>query len=112
MVYKWLKENLKILYQDLNLEKDQEGIKKDFQNPKKDRIRNIIDKGDNMSDIPEIPAEAKEIIKHKRTGKIYASKEEFDADVADPNTDTTQDDFRQDLEITVTRVNIEALTKK
>ena len=39
-------------------------------------------------------------------------KEEFDADVADPNTDTTQDDFRQDLEITVTRVNIEALTKK
>ena len=65
-----------------------------------------------MSDIPKIPAEAKEIIKHKRTGKIYANKEEFDADVADPNTDTTQDDFRQDLEITVTRVNIEALTKK
>ena len=65
-----------------------------------------------MNDIPKIPAEAKEIIKHKRTGKIYASKEEFDADVADQNTDTTQDDFRQDLEITVTRVNMEALTKK
>ena len=65
-----------------------------------------------MSDLPRIPAEAKEIIKHKRTGKIYASKEEFDADVADPNTDTTIDDFRQDLEIKVTRVNIEAFTKK
>ena len=50
-----------------------------------------------MSDLPKIPAEAKEIIKHKRTGKIYASKEDFDADVADPNTDTTNDDFRQDL---------------
>jgi|TARA_R100001163_G_C4990278_1_gene143115 hypothetical protein len=65
-----------------------------------------------MSDLPKIPAEAKEIIKHKRTGKVYASKEEFDADVADPNTDTTNDDFRQDLEIKVTRVNIEAHTKK
>jgi|TARA_R100001086_G_scaffold249875_1_gene191507 hypothetical protein len=65
-----------------------------------------------MNDIPKIPAEAKEIIKHKRTGKIYASKDEFDADVNDPNTDTVAEDFRQDLEIKVTRVNIEALTKK
>lgn len=65
-----------------------------------------------MSDIKKIPAEAKEIIKHKRTGKIYANKEEFDAEVADPNTDTTIDDFRQDLEIRVTRVNLEAFTKK
>ena len=65
-----------------------------------------------MSDLPKIPAEAKEIIKHKRTGKVYANKAEFDADVADPNTDTTNDDFRQDLEIKVTRVNIEAFTKK
>ena len=57
--------------------------------------------------------EAKEIIKHKRTGKIYDSKADFDADVADPNTDTTADDFRQDLEIKVTRAgNIGAKTKK
>ena len=65
-----------------------------------------------MTDLPKIPATAKEIIKHKRTGKVYANKAEFDADVADPNTDTTIDDFRQDLEIKVTRVNIEAFTKK
>tara|TARA_R100000657_G_C4677650_1_gene124312 strand:- start:83 stop:280 length:198 start_codon:yes stop_codon:yes gene_type:complete len=65
-----------------------------------------------MTDIPKIPAEAKEIIKNKRTGKIYADKAEFDADVADPNTDTVAEDFRQDLEIKVTRVNIEAFTKK
>jgi len=66
-----------------------------------------------MSDLPKIPAEAKEIIKHKRTGKIYDTKADFDADVADPNTDTTADDFRQDLEITVTRAGVMgAKTKK
>jgi hypothetical protein len=66
-----------------------------------------------MNDIPKIPAEAKEIIKHKRTGKVYDTKADFDADVADPNTDTTENDFRQDLEITVTRAgSIGAKTKK
>jgi hypothetical protein len=65
-----------------------------------------------MSDIIKIPAEAKEIIKHKRTGKVYASKDDFDADVADPNTDTTVDDFRQDLEIKVTKVSMGAATKE
>jgi hypothetical protein len=65
-----------------------------------------------MSDLPKIPATAKEIIKNKRTGKVYASKVDFDADVADPNTDTTVDDFRQDLEIKVTKVTMGAATKK
>ena len=65
-----------------------------------------------MTDLPKIPATAKEIIKHKRTGKVYASKDDFDADVADPNTDTTVDDFRQDLEIRVTKVTMGAATKK
>jgi len=65
-----------------------------------------------MSDPIKIPATAKEIIKHKRTGKVYDSKAHFDSDVANPNTDTTVDDFRQDLEITVTRVTLGAKTKK
>jgi len=66
-----------------------------------------------MSDLPKIPAEAIEIIKHKRTGKVYDSKADFDADVANPNTDTTVDDFRQDLEIKVTRIGeMGAKTKK
>ena len=64
-----------------------------------------------MTELVKIPAEAKEIIKHKRTGKVYASKADFDNDVADPNTDTTADDFRQDLEIKVTKVSMESLTK-
>tara|TARA_R110000751_G_scaffold66573_3_gene135914 strand:+ start:3870 stop:4067 length:198 start_codon:yes stop_codon:yes gene_type:complete len=65
-----------------------------------------------MSELNKIPATAKEIVKHKRTGKVYASKTDFDNDVADPNTDTTVDDFRQDLEIKVTKVTMGALTKK
>jgi len=65
-----------------------------------------------MSELVKIPAEAKEIIKNKRTGKIYDSKADFDSDVADPNTDTTVDDFRQDLEIKVTRVSMGAKTKE
>ena len=65
-----------------------------------------------MSDLVKIPAEAKEIIKHKRTGKVYANKDEFQADVLDPNTDTTAEDFRQDLEIKVTKVSMGAKTKK
>ena len=64
-----------------------------------------------MNDLPKIPAVAKEIIKHKRTGKIYADKAEFDADVANPNTDTTADDFRQDLEITVAKLTLFGKTK-
>jgi hypothetical protein len=65
-----------------------------------------------MSEIEKIPATATEIIKHKRTGKVYDTKADFDNDVADPNTDTTVDDFRQDLEIKVTKVTMGALTKK
>ncbi len=65
-----------------------------------------------MKDLPKIPAVATEIIKHKRTGKVYASKADFDSDVADPNTDTTVDDFRQDLEIKVTRIPMGIQTKK
>ena len=65
-----------------------------------------------MSELIKIPAEAKEIIKNKRTGKVYASKADFDSDVADPNTDTTVDDFRQDLEIKVTKVSMGAKTKE
>ena len=62
-----------------------------------------------MNDLPKIPAEAVETIRHKRTGKVYANKDDFDADVADP----TANDFRQDLEIKVTRAgNIGAKTKK
>lgn len=62
--------------------------------------------------IQRIPAKAVEIVKNKRTGKVYADKAEFDADVADPNTDTTAEDFRQDLEIVVAKLTLTGKTKK
>jgi len=62
-------------------------------------------------ELPKIPAEVKEIVKNKRTGKIYADKAEFDADVANPDTDTVADDFRQDLEITVAKLTLFGSTK-
>jgi hypothetical protein len=57
-----------------------------------------------MTQIIKVPAQAKEIVKNRRTGQVYADKAAFDADVADLTTDTTVDDFQQDLEITVASV--------
>ena len=61
--------------------------------------------------VPVLPAKAVEIIQHKKTGKVYASKEEFDKDVADPKTNTTKEDFRQDLEVTVASLTVFGKTK-
>ena len=62
-------------------------------------------------DLKRIPAEAKEVIKNKKTGEVYESKAAFDADVADPNTDTTADDFSQHVEITVAKLTLFGSTK-
>ena len=61
--------------------------------------------------INKIPAQAKEIIKNKRSGKVYADKAEFDADVADPNTATTIDHIRQDTTVHVSPRGMNALQK-
>ena len=61
--------------------------------------------------VPMLPAKAIEIVKHKKTGKVYASKEEFDKDVADPHTTTTKEDFRQDLQVTVASLTVFGKTK-
>ena len=65
-----------------------------------------------MTEVIRIPAIAKEIVKNKRTGTIYEDKAAFDADVANPNTDTTVDEFRQDLEITVASLHTKGDTIK
>jgi hypothetical protein len=62
-------------------------------------------------DLKVLPAKAVEIVKNKRTGKVYADKSEFDTDVANPNTDTTSDDFQQDLEITVASLHTKGDTQ-
>ena len=63
-------------------------------------------------EVPVLPAKVVETIKNKRTDKVYASQEEFDADVADPNTDTTAEDFRKDVGITVASLQVFGKTKE
>jgi tRNA U54 and U55 pseudouridine synthase Pus10 len=61
-------------------------------------------------ELQKIPAIAKEIVKNKRTGKVYDSKADFDSDVSNPDTDTTNDDFQQDLQVTVASLHTKGET--
>ena len=62
-------------------------------------------------EVPVLPAKAEEEVKNKRTGKVYASKTDFDNDVADPNTDTSVDDLQINQKITVASLDIFGKTK-
>ena len=61
--------------------------------------------------VPVIPAKAEEEIVNKRTQKKYASKEEFDQDVNNPNTDTTAEDLQINQKITVASLQVFGKTK-
>ena len=65
----------------------------------------------NGEEVPVIPAKAEEEIKNKRTGTVYASKEEFDSDVANNDTDTTAEDLQINQKITVASMSIFGKTK-
>lgn len=54
--------------------------------------------------VPVLPAKATVTIKNKRTGAVYNDKAHFDSDVANPETDTIDDDFRQDVKVQVAEV--------
>ena len=63
-------------------------------------------------EVPVVPAKSEEEVKNKRTGKVYANKAEFDSDVADSNTDTTNDDLQINQKITVASLEVFGKTKK
>jgi hypothetical protein len=65
----------------------------------------------NGEEVPVLPAKSEEEIINKRTQKKYASKEEFDADVADNNTDTTEQDLQVNQKITVASLQVFGKTK-
>ena len=65
----------------------------------------------NGEEVPVIPAKAEEEIKNKRTGKVYANKDDFDNDVADSNTDTVADDLQINQKITVASLTVFGKTK-
>ena len=62
-------------------------------------------------EVPIVPAEAVEIIKNKVTGQTYNSIDEFNADVANPNTPTKAEHLQQDVQITVASLSVFGKTK-
>ena len=66
----------------------------------------------NGVEVPVLPAKTEEIITNKVTGQIYSSIEEFNADVANPNTATKAEDLQQDVQITVASLSVFGKTQK
>ena len=54
--------------------------------------------------IPAQDVETKSTIKHANTGEVYASEEEAKADINDPATNTTEQDIRRDVAISVNKL--------
>ena len=48
--------------------------------------------------------ETKSTIKHAKTGKVYASESEAEADINDPATSTTNEDIKRDVAISVNKL--------
>ena len=63
-------------------------------------------------EVPVLPVKAEEILKNKITGQIYSSRDEFKADVANPNTPTKEEHLQQDLKITVASLQVFGKTKE
>ena len=54
----------------------------------------------------DIPVEKKTTVSNTQTGKEYADENEAKADVDNPATDTTENDIRRDVAITVNQLDI------
>ena len=54
--------------------------------------------------VPTQDVETKSIVKHANTGEVYASEEEAKADINNPATDTTENDIRRDVAISVNKL--------
>jgi formylmethanofuran dehydrogenase subunit C len=65
----------------------------------------------NGEEVPVLPAKSEEEVLNKRTGQKYASKDDFDNDVADSNTDTVADDLQINQKITVASLEVFGKTK-
>ena len=54
--------------------------------------------------IPTQDVDTKSTIKHATTGKVYASEEEAQTDINNPATNTTEEDIRRDVAISVNKL--------
>ena len=53
---------------------------------------------------PTPNVETASTVKHATTGEVYASEEEAKADINNPATDTTEQDIRRDVAISVNKL--------
>ena len=58
--------------------------------------------GKTITSAPDV--ETTSTIKHAKTGKVYASEAEAEADVINPATDTKQEDIKRDVSISVNKL--------
>ena len=65
----------------------------------------------NGIEVPIVPAKAVEIITNKTTGQTYSTIDEFNADVANPDTPTKAEDLQRDVQITVASLQVFGKTK-
>ena len=54
--------------------------------------------------IPTPDVETKSTVKHANTAEVYANEEEAKADINNPATDTTEQDIRRDVAISVNKL--------
>ena len=54
--------------------------------------------------IPTPDVETKSTIKHATTGEVYASEEDAQTDINNPATNTTEEDIRRDVSISVNKL--------
>ena len=62
-------------------------------------------------DLLKIDCTTTVIIRNTRTNKIYKDEAERDADIADPNTETTAEHIAQDVKVEVSPKGLEALKR-
>ena len=58
--------------------------------------------GKKTTSAPDV--ETNSTIKHAKTGTVYASESEAEADVINPATDTKQEDIKRDVSISVNKL--------
>ena len=54
--------------------------------------------------IPTQDVETKSTVKHATTGEVYASEEDAQTDISNPATNTTENDIRRDVAISVNKL--------
>ena len=62
-------------------------------------------------EVPVINCPTKVTYRNKVTGEVYESAAEANADVANPNTPTKQEDIAQDVAVTVAHLSLFGKTK-